>query len=310
MKKTAKILVILTGLLLVVGFIKVQAQQDPMYTQYMYNTLSVNPAYAGSRGVMNITGLVRSQWTGIDGAPRTQTLFIHSPLANMNAGVGLSIINDKVGPINQTMIFGDYSYTIKVNEKSKLAFGLKAGVNIIQGELAGLNTTEPNDAAFNQDLESGINPAFGFGMYYHSDKWYVGASTPNMLRISLKNDGDNTQNNRQSHYFLIGGYVWEINNDIAFKPTVLTKVTAGAPISIDLTASVILKNKLWLGISYRWADSFGALIGCQLTDQLRVGYAYDYTTSDLTSYTTGSHEILINYDFFFSKSKLRSPRYF
>lgn len=306
MRKKIKIQFILIGLLLAAGLMEVQAQQDPMYTQYMYNTMAVNPGYAGSRGVMNITGLVRQQWLGIDGAPQTQTLVFHSPLTNKNIGLGLSVVKDKIGPINQTMIFGDYSYTIKVNESSKLAFGLKAGVNMIQGELAGLRTTEDNDVAFSQDLENRVNPNFGFGMYYHSDKWYIGASIPQLL----ENEDDYTNVKQRRHYFLIGGYAWEINDQLTIRPTTLIKATVGSPLSVDITATLILRNKLWIGVTHRWSDSFGVLLGYQLTDQLRAGGAYDYTISDLSGYSNGTFEIMVSYDFYFKKTKLRSPRYF
>ncbi len=288
------------------------AQQDPMYTQYMVNMLSVNPGYAGSRGVLNVTGLVRSQWLGIKGAPETQTFFIHSPFP-LSMGLGLSLVNDKIGPINQTMIFGNYSYTIQVSQNSKLAFGLSAGINLMQSDLTSLEISSSGnrDDAFSRDINR-LTPNFGFGMYYHSDRWYIGASTPKLLETGIGNDNQYIKKVEKRHYFLIGGYVLEINKYLKFKPTFLTKMTTGAPLSVDLTASFLLKEKLWLGIAHRWGDSFGAIIQFQLNDQLKAGYAYDYTMSKLMKYNSGSHEIILSYDFYYKKNIyiIRSPRYF
>lgn len=286
------------------------AQQDPMFTQYMFNTLAVNPGYAGSRGALNITGLYRNQWVGIDGAPTTQNLYAHTPIINKNMAVGLSIVNDKIGPLNQTMMYGDYSYTIKVTEKSKLAFGLKAGVNIIKGKYTEVDITTPNDDAFATNINYKPLPNFGFGMYYHSERWYVGLSTPKLLENKIEATIDYTKLSERRHFFLIAGYVFDINETVKFKPSTLIKVTAGAPVSIDLTANFLFHDRIWLGASYRVSDSFSALLQLQLNDQLRLGYAYDYTLSKLSKYNYGTHEIMLSYDFIFRKDKILSPRYF
>ncbi|OFX25765.1 MAG: hypothetical protein A2033_15050 [Bacteroidetes bacterium GWA2_31_9] len=286
------------------------SQQDPMFTQYMFNTLAVNPGYAGSRGALNVTGLLRNQWVGIDGAPKTQTFFAHTPIINKNMAVGLSVVNDKIGPINQTFVYGDYSYTIKVTDNSKLAFGLKGGVNIIKGNLTSVDLTEQNDQSFSTNIDYKPLPNFGFGLYYHSERWYVGLSTPKLLENKIEASVDYSKLSEKRHYFLIGGFVVDISESVKFKPSVLTKVTEGAPVSIDLTANFLFKDKLWLGAGHRLGDSFSALMQLQLNDQLRVGYAYDYTISKLTKYNYGSHEIMLSYDFIFRKDKILSPRYF
>ena len=286
------------------------AQQDPMFTQYMFNTLAVNPGYAGSRGALNVTGLFRNQWVGIEGAPVTQTFFAHTPFISKNMGLGISVVNDKIGPINQTMMYGDYSYTIKVTENSKLAFGLKGGVNIIKGNLTNIDIKEQNDESFSSNIDYKPLPNFGFGLYYHSESWYVGLSTPKLLQNKIESSVDYSKLSEKRHYFLIAGYVFDVTNSIKFKPSILTKVTEGAPLSLDITANFLFKEKLWLGVGHRLGDSFSALMQLQINEQLRVGYAYDYTISKLTKYNFGTHEIMLSYDFIFRKDKILSPRYF
>ncbi|MEI7594700.1 MAG: type IX secretion system membrane protein PorP/SprF [Bacteroidota bacterium] len=305
-----KIKLIIIAIFLLTGTIGTYAQQDPMFTQYMFNTLSVNPAYAGSRGVLNITGMSRNQWIGMEGAPRTQTFFAHTPFRSENVGLGLSVVNDRIGPTNQTMVYGDYSYTIKITEKSKLAFGLKAGFSILKGNLLSVGTDQPDDQAFAANISYKPLPNFGFGMYYHSERWYMGLSTPKIIENKTESSVEYSKLSEKRHYFFIGGFVTDINQDIKFKPSVLTKVTMGAPVSIDLNANFLFKEKLWVGAGYRIGDSFSATMLIQVSSQLRVGYSYDYTTSKLSNYNFGSHEIMLSYDFKYKKDKILSPRYF
>jgi type IX secretion system PorP/SprF family membrane protein len=205
-------------------------QQDPMYTQYMYNTLSVNPGYAGSRDALSITGLLREQWVGIDGAPSTQSLTLHSPIYNDNMGLGLSVVNDRVGPIHQTMLFADYSYSIQTTANAKLAFGLKAGVNILQADLLALHSNNAGDPAI-YNADNKLLPNVGVGIYYYSDKGYVGLSAPKLLQQSIQsyNNGTVQENIERRHYFLIGGYVFDLSENIKFKPSFLVKAVQGAP---------------------------------------------------------------------------------
>jgi len=285
-------------------------QQDPMFTQYMFNTLGVNPAYAGSYGALNMTGIARSQWLGIEGAPKTQSFIMHTPFVSENVGVGLSFINDKIGPTTQTMIYGDYSYTIRVSEKAKLAFGLKGGVDMISNKLTSVSTTQQNDQSFSTNVNYKPMPNFGFGLYYHSDKWYIGLSTPKIIENKVAATGGSSIVTEQRHYFIITGIVFNLTNNIKFKPSTLVKATFGAPVSIDLNANFLFKEKLWLGVGYRYGDSFSAMTQLQLNNQFRVGYSYDYTLSHLTTYNSGSHEIILSYTFSFKKDKVLSPRYF
>lgn len=296
--------------LLILGIGQVKAQQDPMYTQYMFNTLSINPAYAGSRGVLNATGLVRAQWIGIKGAPITQTLSLHSPLP-LSMGVGLSLVNDKIGPINNTLLYADYSYTVKVSTHGKLAFGLKAGFNIMQGDLTNIKTggTNPDDA-YSQNIKSPLKPNFGLGVYYYTDKWYAGISTPKIVENRLETGTKTMGAKEQRHYFIIAGMIVDINDYIKFKPSVLFKYTSGSPLGFDLSANFLFFDKLWLGLAHRWKESLSGIVRFQITDQLSAGYAYDFTLSRIRKYNSGSHEFMLSYDFIFNKKKVISPRYF
>jgi len=286
-----------------------QAQQDPMYTQYMYNPLSVNPAYAGSRGALSIIGLARAQWLGIDGAPRTQTLTVHSPVYNEDMGLGLSVINDQLGPIHQTMLFADYSYSIQTTPNAKLAFGLKAGLNIFQADLLSLHPHDPNDPSV-YNISNRLLPNVGVGVFYYSDKGYLGLSAPKLLEHNLKS-GEISASKERRHYFLIGGYVFDLGPSVKFKPSFLVKAVSGAPLSVDLSGNFFFNDKFGVGAAYRFGDSFSGLLQYYITPQFRIGYAYDYTLTELQNYNSGTHEIMLGYDFYFiDKNRIHSPRFF
>lgn len=298
--------------MLILGYQSSKAQQLPQFTQYMYNTIAVNPAYAGSREVLSIVALGRNQWTGFGGGPQTQTLSIHSPLRNERVGVGLSLINDKSGYENFTYVYGDFSYTIPVGEELKLSFGINAGATYYKLADELYNATEVNqDPYFDERLDR-WNPNFGTGILLHSDRWYAGFSIPRLI-----NHDNNNQTNYAAletvHYYVIGGYVFDLSNDVKFKPSVLWKYTSGAPVSTDLTANFLFVEKLWLGASYRMNGeqrAFGALVDFQITPQFRIGYTYELPTGEIKPYTSGSQEILLMYEFKYTKNKLKSPRYF
>ena len=291
------------------------AQQQAMYTHYMYNTLAVNPAYAGSRDALTVTALSRSQWVDYKGAPKTQTLTLHSPLWNTHLGGGLSVLNDKIGPINTTSVFGDFAYIMQLTEKSKLALGLSGGVNILQAGWNTLELDQQNDPAFQNNITNKVSPNFGFGVYYSRERFYAGLSAPHIMQTNYSTvklaDGNLSQGKEQRHYFFIAGTILNINDNFAFKPTTLVKLTAAAPVETDLTASFILMRRLLLGAMYRTGDSFGALIGFDITPQLHAGYSYDWSYGVKTSrYNQGSHEIVLRYDFLVQKKQIHSPRYF
>lgn len=311
MKKLNNMKNIFSLLLLMLGG-TISAQQDPQFTQYMYNTISVNPAYAGSRGALTLGGLHRSQWVGIEGAPVTQTVFVHSPIVNEKMGLGFSAVNDKIGPINQTFLYGDFAYHLKLTKTLKLGLGLKAGVNMFQPKVASLETITANDPSFvNTTLRRTIAPNVGGGFYLYSDKFYVGASSPKMLQNKLRT-GDSTQSNilEKRHIFLIGGLIIKVSDNVKIKPTILTKITQGAPVSIDGTLEALIDEKWSFGLAHRLNESVSGLFGYNISQQLKVGFAYDYTLTKLQKYNSGSFEIMLMYDFITKRDKLKSPRYF
>lgn len=293
-----------------VGF----TQQLPQFTQYMYNTISINPAYAGSRETFSAVGLHRSQWVGFKGGPITQTLSLHTPLRNEKIGVGLSLINDKLGYQDFSYIYGDFSYTINTGEKTKLAFGLKAGFT--QYSLsATLRGDEPDDPSI-YGVENRWSPNIGVGFFWHTQKWYLGLSAPRILNTDYNKEGNSSGVQYEAleriSYYFTGGYVFTLSDNTKFKPAALVKATNGAPLSYDLTANFLFHEKLWLGASYRinnFTSAFGALADFQISKEIRIGYTYEYPLSDINQYTGGTHEVLLMFEVFKVK-RIKSPRYF
>ncbi|MBD0822583.1 PorP/SprF family type IX secretion system membrane protein [Aestuariibaculum marinum] len=288
------------------------AQQLPQFTQYMYNTISVNPAYAGSREALSIVGLHRSQWVGFKGGPITQTLSIHSPLRNDRIGLGLSFIEDDLGPENFTYLYGDFSYAIPTGQTGKLAFGLKGGFTQYSLDSEFLNDPSVVEDTYFRGFANRWSPNIGLGVYWSTNKWYLGLSTPRILNTDRNNEEGYEALERLSYYFT-GGYVFDLSKTIKFKPAYLIKATNGAPLSYDLTANFLFNEKFWLGGSYRINEqtaAIGGIVDFQISRQLRIGYAYEKAISDIADYTTGTHEILLIYEFKFLSTKLKSPRYF
>lgn len=286
------------------------AQQLPQFTQYMYNTISINPAYAGSREALSIVGLHRSQWVGFDGGPQTQTLSIHTPLRNDRIGLGLSFIDDDLGPENYSYLYGDFSYTIPTGTQGKLAFGLKAGFTGYSLD-ADFRQSQDFDPSI-RGIEDRWTPNIGLGLFWHTNKWYLGLSAPRVLNTD-RNTEDGFEALERLSYYFTGGYVFDLSKSIKFKPSYLVKATNGAPVSYDLTANFLFNEKFWLGGSYRVNEStgaFGGFVDFQVSRQLRVGYAYEKPNSDINNYSNGTHEVLLIYEFKFMNSKLKSPRYF
>ena len=286
------------------------AQQLPQFTQYMYNTISINPAYAGSREALSVVGLHRSQWVGFDGGPITQTLSIHTPLRNDRIGVGLSFIEDDLGPQNFSYLYGDFSYSIPTGRDGKLAFGLKAGFTQYS-----LDDDFRTSVSFDPSVlgvEDRWTPNIGAGIYWSTNRIYFGLSTPRILNTDYNTEKDFEALERLSYYFT-GGYVFDLSKRLKLKPAFLIKATNGAPVSYDITANFLFNEKFWLGGSYRINESTAAIGGIadfQVSRQLRIGYAYEKPISDIRAFTSGTHEILLIYEFKFLSSKLKSPRYF
>jgi type IX secretion system PorP/SprF family membrane protein len=303
----------LLSFLLALFSIYVFGQQDAMFTHYMYNTLAVNPAYAGSRDALTVTALNRSQWVGFAGAPNTQTFTMHTPVKSKNIGLGLSIITDKIGPLRTTSVYVDFAYSIKTGVKSKLAFGIKGGGSLYQANLSSLSLGNQSDEAFQGNTLSKLLPNFGFGLYYHMPRFYVGISTPQLMQNTISiNNSPIVINPEQRHYFLIIGTVFKLTEKLEFKPTSYIKATAGAPIEADVTGTFIINQKLLLGANFRTGDALGPMLGYQINNQFLVSYSYDYSFGLQTGkYNGGSHEIMLRYDFIYKdKEKIRSPRYF
>lgn len=287
------------------------AQQDPQFTQYMFNPLSVNPAYAGSADMISMAAIARNQWVNFDGAPKTQTFTIHSPLKRESISLGGSIINDRHGPVKQTMLYADVSYRIFM-DKSKLAFGLKGGVNMYRADLLSLNPLESNDPVFGANVSGKTLPNFGFGMMWYSKRHYVGISAPKLLQNKLINSVSPSfdRNSESRHFFLMAGMVFDLNYYVKFKPSFIVKAVDGAPLSADVTANFLFYDRFWAGLMYRWEDAAGALIQYEVNRTFRIGYSYDYTLSDISNYSSGTHEIMIGLDLGRKPEADVSPRYF
>lgn len=285
------------------------AQQDPQYTQYMYNTMSINPAYAGQRENLSITGLYRTQWVGVNGAPKTQTLGVHSPLRNERVGLGLSIVNDQLGPANETYFDANFSYTVPLNDMAttKLSFGIKGGFHILDTDWSKGLYRDP-DNAFGDNL-SLFSPIVGAGAYLHSQNWYLGVSVPNFITTEHYDDFQESLAAEKLHYYIIGGYVFDVSESVKLKPAFLVKAVSGAPIIADVSANVLFNEKLTLGLAYRWDDSVSGIAGFQINDGLYIGYAYDLTNTNLNNYNSGTHEIMLRFELK-KVSKILSPRFF
>ncbi len=290
-----------------VGF----AQQDAQFTQYMYNTININPAYAGSRGAMSIFGLHRTQWVGLEGAPVTNTLSMNTPINGSKLGLGLSFVNDRIGPTTENAISVDVSYTVPASETYKLSFGLKG-----TGNFFGLNTSDLkpeqqlDDALINYNK---FTPNIGAGVYLHSDKSYIGLSVPNFIQNKKLNNsnGDNVAVlQERMNFYLIAGHVFDLSPEIKFKPAVLTKMVTGSPLQVDVSGNFMFYDKFVLGAAYRWDAAVSALAGFQITDGLYLGYGYDLETTRLRKYNSGSHEVFLRFELFNNYNKIISPRFF
>lgn len=293
------------------------SQQDAQYTQYMYNTLSVNPAYAGSREVLSITALHRSQWLGLEGAPNTQTLNLQGPLGK-SMGAGLSILNDEIGNSARVETYFDaaFSYSIELANSRKLSFGLKAGghlLNIDFSRLAGFSDELGLNSMVN--IDNKFSPNFGVGMYYHTNNFYLGVSVPNFLETEHF-DSEGAMSSflarERISYYLITGYIFDLSTRLKFKPTILTKMVAGAPLQVDFSGNFLLRDKVLLGAAYRLDASFSLLSGFQITDKFLLGIAYDKEITELgnTSFNDGSLEVFLRFELFNNANRTVAPRFF
>lgn len=319
MKTKLRIIKGLFILLMIVSGLASKAQQDPMYTQYMFNTQTINPAYAGTWESLSFMVLGRQQWAGLEGAPQTYTFSMQAPLKNERVALGLNLISDKIGLEKRFYMFGDYSYLLPINEGMKLRLGLKGGFTNYSNNLSEYQTNAPGsgivDQAFQGEIDQKFAPNFGVGGFLYGKKYYVGFSIPKVINTEFENNYNNFSVSAElRHYFLIAGLIVDLGENLKFKPTMLTKATFssdfGAPVQLDLTASFLIKERFWLGAMYRTGDSFGFIAQWIIDKKMRIGYAYDYSTTNLQNFHSGSHEIMVSYELRFLKEMFASPRYF
>jgi type IX secretion system PorP/SprF family membrane protein len=289
----------------------VNAQQEAQYTQYMYNTANINPAYAGSRGALSALVMHRSQWIGLDGAPVTNTLTIHTPLGdNSNFGMGFSAVNDRLGPSDENTISVDLSYTIPTSDNFKLAFGVKGTANFFNVDFNKVKLFNPNDNLNRENIDNRFAPNVGAGLFFYSNKTYVGVSVPYMLENNYYDNDVQYVASDRMHFHIIGGHVFDLSENVQFKPAVLTKIVKGAPLQVDLSASFWLYEKFSIGAAYRWSAALSGIVGFQISDSWLIGYAYDRETTRLGNFNSGSHEFFLRYELFKNYKKVVSPRFF
>lgn len=306
---------IIVGFVLMLTTITSYAQQDAQFTQYMYNTININPAYAGSRGTMSIFALHRTQWVGLDGAPVTNAASINTPINESNVGLGVSIVNDRIGPSDENNIAVDFSYSIQTSERYKLSFGLKATANLLNVDFTKLKMLNPGDYSFENNIDNKFSPNVGVGFYLHSDNTYFGLSAPHLLETThydrYAGTGSKSHISKENiNLYFIAGHVFDLSYNVKFKPSLLTKYVAGAPLQVDLCANVMFNEKFVAGLAYRWSASMSAMVGFQATESWFIGYAYDMETTRLENYNSGSHEIILRYELFKNYNKMVSPRFF
>ena len=302
----------LVTLVVIASWVDLQAQQDPHYTQYMYNMNVINPAYAGSKENLSFGLLYRKQWVEIEDAPSTFTLSGHSPVGK-NVGLGLSVISDKIGPVEENNIYGDFSYTLNLGGEHKLAFGIKAGLTLHQvglySQIGDGHVPALDDPAFSENISNSYFN-IGSGLFYYTNKYYLALSVPNLMKSKHLDFNGREFGSEVSHYFLTGGYVFDINQNLKFKPFFMMKSAFNAPTSLDVSTNFLFNEKFEAGLTYRLDDSYGAMVNYAITPSLRIGYAYDHIVSDLNVTTPSSHEIILLFDLNFPKKVSSSPRFF
>ncbi|CAM1371091.1 conserved exported hypothetical protein [Tenacibaculum litoreum] len=293
------------------------SQQDPQYTQYMYNTQVVNPGYIGSKNALGLGLLYRTQWAGFEGAPNTGTFTFNMPLGTLKRNaIGLSIINDEIGPSNETGITIDYAYSLLLSGRSRISFGIKGGLSILDVDYSKLNIYDENDWQFAENIDKKVQPQIGAGIYYNNDRLYLGLSVPNFFNSKHYNS-DSTNNSNEDaiaierlHYFLIVGYVFDISENLKLKPATMFKWVNGSPLQADLSANFLFNNKFTLGASYRWDAAISAMAGFQITNQLFLGMGYDFQTTDIEDHSNGSYEFFLRFDIFNNPERILTPRFF
>ena len=312
MRKYIQLLLILTTLAPLL-----KAQQDPMFSQYMFNGMAVNPAYAGSRDVLSLTGLARAQWVSVPGAPTTQTFAAHTPDRSGRYGFGLTMVNDKISYLNQTLVNGAFALRIPLRTGT-LALGLQGMVSSYRINWNQAYLINPNDAILGTNARNMLLPNAGVGVYYSNDRWFAGAAAPRLLINSISEGKPGislSQSTRDlailsRHFFVWTGVALNMSQDVVFRPTLLLKYVEAAPTELDLTAHFILKEKYWIGASYRTGDGVLGMLQYQINPQFMAGYSYDFPLTQLSRFTSGTHELMLRYEFRYGSEAVRSPRFF
>jgi type IX secretion system PorP/SprF family membrane protein len=293
------------------------SQQDPQYTQYMYNTQVINPGYIGSKDALGLGLLYRAQWAGFDGAPQTGTFTFNSPVGELKRNaLGLSIVSDKIGPSNETSFVIDYAYSLPLSERSKLSFGVKAGANVFNIDYTKLDIYDGGDWQFVENIENKLRPQIGMGIYFNTDRLYLGFSIPNFLNTEHYNTANISNANEDAiaidrlHYFFIAGYVFHLSDDIKFKPATMIKMVSGSPLQADMSANFLFNDKFTLGAAYRWDAAASAMAGFQISNQFFIGMGYDFQTTEIQKYSKGSYEVFLRFDIFNKTERILTPRFF
>lgn len=298
--------------LVVLSFLSHQAhaQQDPQYTHYMYNHSNINPAYAGSTEGLQLFGLYRTQWVGLDGAPKTATLSATTPLGTSGLGLGVNFTNDRIGVMNENTLSIDLSYAISLNYNYKLAFGLKGSGSLLDVTYSDLNIYDGTDPVTGTDITNSFTPNLGAGLFLYSDKSYVGVSAPNLFTQSRYDDNQLNTLKQKLHLYVTGGYVFDLNANLQFKPAAMIKMEEGSPLQVDVSANFMFMEKFTVGAAYRWDASVSGLVGFQVTKNLMLGYSYDADTTRLAHYNSGSHEVFLRFNLFNNHKRIAAPRFF
>ena len=293
-----------------------EAQSEPMFSQYTFNEIFINPAYAGSHEALSLSSVYRKQWVNIEGAPTTKTFTAHSHLFKSKVGLGLTAYQDQIGVASQTGFFANYAFRIRMR-KGTLSLGLLGGFSGYQERLSDIKTTDNGDTKFAANTPMVFAPNFGFGTYYYTKRFYFGISVPRMITNKLiinQNSQvervDGSLNTQALHYFIATGFIFDVNPIVKIRPSMMIKAVMNAPVEYDANISTLLYNSLWIGGGYRSGDSWNLLTALQVNNQLRVGYSYDYTITKLKDFAGGSHEFSLNYVLKYNSKKITSPRYF
>lgn len=291
-------------IILFVGIGNMMAQQEPMFTQYMFNSLTINPAYAGTTETLNLNTLTRLQWVGLEGSPKTFSLTAHTPIEGRKIGLGITLVTDEIGPVNNTFFTINYAYRLRVTDDLTLSMGLKGGISSYTVGLTDLSVIDPEDPQF-QSNEKKISPNLGFGFYLYGDQYYVGFSAPKLIQTTVDDEYATDENQLKRHYFIVGGYNWQINSEWLLKPSLLTKIVAGSPVSNDITVQGLYNDLVGAGVMYRIGDAAGLFVFGKVYKELQVGYGYEYSLNGLSGINSGTHEIMLTYDFDVTKERKR-----